>query len=143
MRFAKMIGWCLGVLFGLYVIFVILFEGVFLGYYQPTLERSGIPMVVITTDVDGDAVDRRLARIEVDGRLYVSAHHWPRGWYHRAVENPLVRVDVEGVVGDYTAVVVEHGPEFERVARNLPLGFVVRFLMGFPPERQILRLDPR
>ncbi len=42
---------------------------------------------------------------------------------------------------DYVAVPVE-GAEFVRVDEAIPLGFGVRFLMGFPPERDILRLDP-
>ncbi|MEM7364018.1 MAG: hypothetical protein AAF525_08320 [Pseudomonadota bacterium] len=143
MRALKLLGWCLAVLAGLYVVFVVLFEAVFLGHYQPTLEQTGIPMLVITTkDADGNSDERRLARIEVDGRLYVSAHHWPRGWYRRATENPSVTVDIEGVAANYTAVVVEKGAEFDKVSAALPLGFVVRLLMGFPPEREILRLDP-
>lgn len=138
----KIIGWSVGVLLGLYVLFVVLFEAVFLGHYQPTLESTGIPMLVITTtDAGGESDSRRLARLEIDGRIYVSAHHWPRGWYHRAVANPSVMVEIEGVEAPYTAIVVE-GEEFDKVATRVPLGFVVRLMMGFPPERDIMRLDP-
>jgi hypothetical protein len=98
-------------------------------------------LVITTTDESGVARERRLARLETDGRVYVSAHHWPRGWYGRAVENPNVRVEMDGAVADYLAVPVD-GEEFEQVATEHPLPLPMRFLMGFPPPRDILRLDP-
>ena len=131
-----------GIVLGIYVVFVVLFESVYLGWYQPTFSRAGIPMLVLTmTDEEGVSRDRRLARFENDGNLYVSAHHWPRGWYRRAIANPNVRVEIEGVVADYIAVPVE-GEEFDRVATENPLPLPILFLMGFPPPRDILRLDP-
>ena len=131
-----------GVIIGVYIAFVVAFETLFLGLYQPKLEGSGLPMLVLTTtDDSGVAVDRRLAIFETDGKLYVSAHHWPRGWHRRALENPNVRAEINGVVADYLAVPVE-GAEFERVAAENPIPFRFLFLMGFPPEREILRLDP-
>ena len=46
-----------------------------------------IPMLVITTtDDSGEPRTRRPARLDSDGRIYVSAHHWPRAWYRRALE---------------------------------------------------------
>ena len=98
-------------------------------------------LVVTTTDEAGEPGPRRLARIEADGKLYASAHHWPRGWYREALKNPQVRVEIDGVTADYIAVPVE-GEEFQNVATQFPLPFMVRFLMGFPPERDILRFDP-
>jgi hypothetical protein len=137
----KVLKW-VGIVFVVYVAFVVVFETFFLGMYQPKLGRTGIPMLVITTTDDSGASDeRRLARFETDEKLYVSAHHWPRGWYSRALENPNVRADIDGVVADYVAVAVA-GEEFERVAAQFPLPLPVRFLMGFPPPRDILRLDP-
>jgi deazaflavin-dependent oxidoreductase (nitroreductase family) len=137
----KLLKWA-GVIACVYLIFVLLFEFVYLGYYQPSFEEAGIPMLVITTtDSSGQPRDRRLANFETDGKVYLSAHHWPRGWYHEAVANPEVRVEIDGVTADYVAIPVE-GEEFDRVAAEHPLGFVVMFLMGFPPERDILRLDP-
>ena len=131
-----------GILLAVYVGFVVAFETLYLGWYQPKLERTGIPMLVITTtDGSGESRGRRLARLETDGRVYVSAHHWPRGWYSRAIDNPNVRVEIDGAEADYVAVQVG-GEEFERVATEFPLPLVVRFLMGFPPPRAILRLDP-
>ena len=80
----KVVKW-LSVVFGVYVAFVVLFESVYLGYFQPSFEESGIPMLLLTTtDADGKTSDRMLARFETDGKIYLSAHHWPRGWYHRA-----------------------------------------------------------
>ena len=131
-----------GVVFAVYVGFVVAFEALYLGWYQPKLANSGIPILVITTtDDSGVSRERRLARLETDGKLYVSAHHWPRGWYSRALANPNVRVEIDGVVADYLAVPVE-GEEFERVAAEHPLPLRFLFLMGFPPPRDILRLDP-
>ncbi len=132
----KVLKW-VGAIVAVYVAFVVAFETLFLGLYQPKLGSTGIPMLVITT-ANGE---RRLARLETDGKLYVSAHHWPRGWYSRALENPNVRVEIDGVVADYIAVAVE-GEEFERVAAEHPLPLPILFLMGFPPPRDILRLDP-
>ena len=149
----------LGIVGVVYVIFVVLFESVFLGMYQPSFEdpegcsnedgqrtlrrECGIPMIVITTTDDkGESRDRMLARFETDGKLYVSAHHWTRGWYKAARKNPNVRGEIQGKVKDYVAVTVE-GEEFERVASEHPLPLPARFLMGFPPPRQILRLDSR
>ncbi len=137
----KVLKW-LGIIAAFYVSFVVVFETAFLGMYQPTLESTGIPMLVITTtDDSGESRKRRLARFETDEKLYVSAHHWPRGWYKRTLKNPNVQVEIDGVTSDYIAVPVEE-EEFERVAAKHPLGLLVRFLMGFPPPRDILRLDP-
>jgi hypothetical protein len=131
-----------GIVAAIYITFVVLFEAVFLGYYQPKLESSGIPMLVLTTTGEtGESSPRRLARIEVDGKVYVSAHHWPRGWYQEALKNPQVKLEIDGVTADHIAVPVE-GTEFQDVATQFPLPFIVRFLMGFPPERDVLRLDP-
>lgn len=127
---------------GLYAAFVIAFEAIYLGHYQPSFEASGIPMLVLTTtDESGAANDRMLARLRTGGKLYVSAHHWPRGWYHAAVQHPDVVVSVGDVRGNYRAVPIA-GEEFERVAARFPIPLRARFLMGFPPPRGILRLDP-
>ena len=135
----------LGIVGVVYVIFVVLFESVFLGMNQPSFEDSdggGIPMLVITTTDDkGESRDRMLARFETDGKIYVSAHHWTRGWYKRALKYPKVRIKYDDVISARIAVPVE-GEEFERVAAEHPLPLQARFLMGFPPKRQILRLDP-
>jgi len=134
--------WVAGIV-GIYIVFVVLFETVFLGYLQPSFEGGGIPMLdIVTTDEAGNVNKRRLARFESSaGSMYVSAHHWTRGWYHELVANPKVHIEIDGENADYVAVVVT-GDEFDRIAAEFPLPFLVRFLMGFPPERNIVRLDP-
>jgi hypothetical protein len=51
-----------------------------------------------------------------------------------------VQAEIGGVTANYTAVPVSDA-EFDRVAAEHPLSLPVRFLMGFPPARDILRLD--
>jgi hypothetical protein len=48
---------------------------------------------------------------------------------------------VRRTVADYVAVPVE-GAEFDQVAEAFRIGFIPRMVMGFPPPRDILRLDP-
>jgi hypothetical protein len=138
----KLLKWTGGIV-GLYVVFVVIFESVYLGHLQPSFEEGGIPMLdIVTTDEAGQPNKRRLARFQSSaGPMYVSAHHWTRGWYHELVANPKVRVEIDGEGADYIAVVVT-GEEFDRIAAEFPLPFPVRFLMGFPPERNLVRLDP-
>ena len=98
----------LGGIVVLYVVFVVAFEAGYLGAYQPSFEENGIPMLILTTvDESGQTEDRMLARFENDGLLYVSAHHWTRGWYERALKNPSVRITVNGATSDYRAVPVQ------------------------------------
>ena len=138
----KLLKW-VGSIIGIYVVFVLIFESVYLGYFQPSFEEGGIPMLdITTTDAAGNRTKRRLAWFEsTEGHVYVSAHHWTRGWYHELAAKPEVSVEIDGVTADYTAAIVT-GSEFGRVAAEYPLPFVARFLMGFPPERDIVRLDP-
>lgn len=132
----------LGAVLAIYIGFVVVFETGYLGLYQPSFAESGIPMLLLTTtDADGKADSRMLARFETNGKIYVSAHHWTRGWYHRARSNPAVTARINDSEGSYIAVPIS-GAEFDQVAAEHPLQFPVRFLMGFPPPRDILRLDP-
>lgn len=134
----KLLKW-LGGIFSVYVIFVVLFESVLLGVFQP--DFAGYPMILLTsTDEAGESQTRKLALFETDEKIYLSAHHWPRGWYERALNNPDVLAEFDGIEGRYVAVEVQ-GEEFERVSQAHPLPLPVLFLMGFPPERDILRLD--
>ncbi len=138
----KVLKWLAGI-FIAYVLFVIAFEAGYLGMMQPSFADNGIPMVRLTTTDDaGNPQPRMLARLETDGAIYVSAHHWPRGWYGAALNRPEVQAEIDGLTAPYTAVAVE-GAEHAAVSERFPLPFAVRFLMGFPPERDILRLDPR
>ncbi len=127
----------LAILIGVYVVIVVAFEST-IGVLQPDF---GNQLVITTRDEDGNASDRVLTRRESDGRIYVSAHHWPRAWYRRAVENPEVEVSVDGEKKAYRAVEVT-GDEYDRVAGEHPLPLLQRIMMGFP-SRRILRLDPR
>jgi hypothetical protein len=104
--------------------------------------QPGETWVIITTrDAGGAAKDTVVAGVESDGHLYVSANHWPRGWYNRAVENPDVEVTRAGEKSVGRAVPVT-GTERDRIARAYELPIAIRFLTGFPP-RSFLRLDPR
>ena len=109
-----------------------------LGLFQPANQTT---LVITTTDEDGTAHDRVLARLESNGQLFVSANHWPRAWYRRALENPSVQVTVDGVRGDYRAVPATD-EEAVRVNREDPHGIGFRIMTGFPPRR-FVRLEPR
>ena len=121
----------------IYVGIVAAFESS-IGYFQP---RAGSTLVITTFDRDGTPHDRVVSRLETDGQLYVAANHWPRAWYNRALENPEVRVTLDGEERDYRAVPVT-GAEHDRVDGENGLGVVFRILTGFPP-RYFVRLDPR
>jgi hypothetical protein len=125
------------VLFAAYVAMVMVFE-VVIGYVQPGMD---IGIVLTTTDSQGKTFDRMLAGVRMDDRLYVSANHWPRSWYNRALANPAVEVTVDGKRSPYTAIPLA-GPELDRIAEKYRFGFVFRFITGFAPRR-FLRLDPR
>ena len=132
--------WCSGLILA-YVIFVLIFEAGYLGVLQPSFEEGGIPMLKLTTtDGRGETQTKMLARFETDGRLYVSAHHWTRGWYKQAVSNPEVHVEIGGISTKRVAIPVT-GKEFQEVSATFEVPLRFRLLMGFPPPRNILRLD--
>jgi hypothetical protein len=106
--------------------------------FQP---RIGETLVLETTDADGTSRERVLAPIDLDGRLFVAANHWPRAWYHRALENPEVRVTRDGHTADYRAVPVSE-EERERLLDESGFPRIGYLFTGFAP-RQFLRLDPR
>ena len=116
---------------------VIAFESL-LGYFQPAGETT---LVITTTAEDGTPNDRVLSRLESNDQLYVSANHWPRAWYNRALENPKVQVTLEGEKGNYVAVPVT-GDEHDQVNDEHRHSIMFRILTGFPP-RYFVRLDPR
>jgi hypothetical protein len=106
--------------------------------FQP---RIGTTIVLETTDADGTVHERVLAPIDHGGQLFVSANHWPRAWYHRALENPDVRVTRDGHTADYRAVPVSE-EERERLLDESGFPRIAYLFTGFAP-RQFLRLDPR
>jgi hypothetical protein len=116
---------------------VTVFESL-IGYMQP--EGDGT-LVITTFDPDGTAHDRVVSKLDVDGKLYVAANHWPRAWFDRALANPQVQATIGGEKRDYTAVRIV-GAEHERVNTEKKLGPIFRVLTGFPP-RYFVRLDPR
>ena len=120
-----------------YVSVVVLFESM-LGYFQPENQST---LVITTTDEDGISTDRVLVRNVSNGKIYVSANHWPRAWYHDALENPNVQVYSDGAKGEYLAVAVT-GEEHHRVDSENPHGIGFNILVGFAP-RYFFRLDPR
>jgi hypothetical protein len=120
-----------------YVAIVVAFESL-LGFLQPT---AGSTLVITTFDKDGTAHDRVVSRLESDGHVYVAANHWPRAWYHRALQSPEVHATIDGEKRAYRAVAVT-GVEHDRVESKYKHGLGFRILTGFPP-RYFVRLDPR
>lgn len=120
-----------------YLGIVVAFESL-LGFFQPQSETT---IVITTIGDDGEAQGRVVSPVEDDGKLYVSANHWPRSWYNRALANPEVRVTADGETKEYTAVPVT-GAEDQALQRDHAHPVVFRILTGFPP-RYFLRLDPR
>jgi hypothetical protein len=82
-----------------------------------------------------------LSPIDDDGQLFVSANHWPRAWYHRALENPNVEVTRDGEARDYRAVPVSDA-EREQLFEEHGFPWIVYPFTGFAP-REFLRLEPR
>ena len=120
-----------------YIGLVVAFESL-IGFFQP---EGGTTLVITTRDGDGTANDRVLSRLDMDGRVYVAANHWPRAWYEQALANPKVEATIEGAKGAYLAVPVT-GAEHDRVGTEHSTGVLFKILTGFPP-RYFLRLDPR
>ena len=127
----------LGIALGAYVGLVVVFESL-IGVLQPAGETT---LVITTTDAEGNANDRVLAKLESGGHLYVAANHWPRAWYEQALANPDVQIALDGQKNDYRASPVS-SEERDRVNSENNAGVLFKFLTGFPP-REFLRLDPR
>ena len=108
-----------------------------LGYFQPENQAT---LVITTFDAAWVGADRVLVRIEHEEQLYVAVNHWPRGWFHRLLDNDQVRVRLDGTDQRYRATQLT--PDEAKVidaVRPLSLGF--RVLTGFPP-RYFVRLTP-
>jgi hypothetical protein len=117
-----------------YIGSVVLFES-WLGYTQPTNTNT----LVITTLDSNQPKDRVLSAVNNDGKLYVSANHWPRDWYRKAKSNPNVEVLYKGEKNLYLAIPVE-GAEHDKLMKEHAHPLTFRLLTGFPP-RYFLRLD--
>ncbi len=120
-----------------YAAIVVGFESL-IGFVQPANQST---LKLTTFDADGTAHDRVLSRLDTDGKVYVSANHWPRAWYRRALAHPDVQATIDGTQGDYRVVPVE-GAEHDHVESQHPHSLAFRFVTGFPP-RYFVRLDPR
>ncbi|GAB5501135.1 MAG: hypothetical protein PsegKO_34460 [Pseudohongiellaceae bacterium] len=120
-----------------YVLQVVAFE-VRLGVNQPENQST---IVIATFDDDGNRSERVVRLVEIDGNAYVAANHWPRAWYHEALENPQIEVQMDDSFEPYTAVPLE-GAEEAMLRENYSVGFGFRFRTGFPP-RYFMRLDPQ
>ncbi|MEM9177030.1 MAG: nitroreductase/quinone reductase family protein [Myxococcota bacterium] len=127
----------LGILIG-YVGLVVAFESL-LGIFQPD---QGQTLTITTTGDDGVANDRVLVWNNDDGKIIVSANHWPRAWYNEAIANPQVQVSKDGERSDYVAVPIDDEGEWERLNTRFAHPFLFKFITGFPP-RLFLRLDPQ
>jgi hypothetical protein len=121
-------------LVGVYIGLVVLFES-WLGYSQPSNQNT----LVITTFDNQEAKHRVLSAVNNDGKLYVSANHWPRAWYRQALSNPNVEVNYKGAMNSYLAVPVE-GKQHDKLKEEHAHSLTFRILTGFPP-RYFLRLD--
>ena len=117
-----------------YIGSVVLFES-WLGYSQPTNTNT----LVITTLDSNQPKNRVLSAVNNDGKLYVSANHWPRDWYRKAKSNPNVEVLYKGEKNLYLAIPVE-GEEHDKLMEEHAHPLTFRLLTGFPP-RYFLRLD--
>ena len=112
-----------------------------LAAFQPE-NLGGETIVITTTDSDGEAHERVLSPIDVDGQLFVAANHWPRAWYRRALENPDVRVARAGETTEYRAVPVDE-QQRERLLDEPPvLGRRVRIPLPRPLRRRRGGGDP-
>jgi len=116
---------------------VVLFESL-LGALQPRPEDS---VVIEARDDTGERHERVVSLLQSGGELYVAANHWPRAWYHRALEHPRVRVTRDAETTTWRAVPVR-GEEHQRVVEDHPRSLLFQLMTGFPPRR-LLRLEPR
>ena len=106
--------------------------------FQPEI---GDVVVLTTTDDEGVSMRRVLSPIDDGGTLYLSANHWPRAWFRRAVAHPDVQVTRGGETRDYRVVEIS-GDELADIEERHAHPFLVWVGMGFAP-REFVRLDPR
>ena len=134
----------LAIALGAYLAVVVAFECV-VGFMGKRHADAGLEpgerWIVLTTNDPAGSRDTVIYGAELDGKLYVSANHWPRTWYERAVANPDVEVTRAGEKRPYRATPID-GAERDRLEDRYQPPFAIRVLAGFPP-RAYLRLDPR
>lgn len=128
---------------GGYLVLVIAFAS-FVVYQGQSHAERGVGkdedwITLTTTNGAGKQIDSVLAGVEVDGALYVATNHWPRSWYDRAIENPLVFVTINGAQAEYRATPLGNA-EHDHLTQEYAMPLVFRFLTGFPPRR-FLRIE--
>lgn len=128
------------ILAAVYVGIVVIFES-WLGYSQPRGEQN---LVITVTEEDGRETQRVLSIFQSQGELYLAANHWPRAWFRQVKRKPNVHIEFGGdradQSGNYTAFEINDA-DHDRVLADNQIGFVGRFLMGFPP-REFMRIEP-
>jgi hypothetical protein len=130
-----------------YVGLVVLAETL-LGFVQPRFDRPPVgewegTIVITTVGSDGSTEKRVVTPMLSDGRLIVSANHWPRSWYRRVLENQDVQITSGGKTTDFRAVIIPpDSPEHDELEREHPHSALFRFATGYPPRR-FVRLEPR
>lgn len=140
MNVARVRNWSLivvAVLVLAYIAQVVAFE-VRLGVNQPENQST---IVIATYDAEGERSERVVRLVEIDGKPYIAANHWPRAWYQQALANPAIEVDFGDGFAPYTAVSLQ-GEEDAMVRQIYTVDFNFKFRTGFPP-RYFMRLDPR
>ena len=107
--------------------------------FQP--ENIGGETIVITTfDEAGEGHERVISPIELEGTLFVSANHWPRAWYRRALARPELEVRRADETRRFRAVPVS-AEERERLLDAPGFPKIAYLFTGFAPRR-FLRLEP-
>ena len=86
----KWIGIAIGVVLLLYIGQVVLFE-VRLGVNQPENQST---IVIATFDEESNRHERVVRLVEYEGEAYIAVNHWPRAWYHQALDNPQIEVQM-------------------------------------------------
>ncbi len=122
---------------GIYASLVVIFESL-LGYFQPQSETT---LTIITNNVEGQENNRVLQQLSSEGNIYVAANHWPRAWYHDALDRPNVKATINGETANFLVTKVSN-EEHKALATEFAPSIWFRILTGFPP-REFVKLTPQ
>ena len=86
---------------------ILLFESS-IGCIRP---QGANTLLLSVKDNSGEASDRVLSALELNGYLYVSVNHWRRQWYERLLDNPEVTLTYRGESTNTAAVPITAGSE--------------------------------
>lgn len=114
-----------------------------IGYFQPQSEDT---IVLHSVDADGESIATVLSLRDDDGQWWVESGHWFRGWYHRVLANPNVRVVHDDVSYEFVATPVQTDEAVENMTRLMGKGqgggyWFGRAMLMFAPIKPV-RLDP-